>query len=56
MSDRCVWQVHSNHTLLTVTVDLRNMRARELIQNALSRNREELRLRRRRASAAPKSP
>merc|ERR1712050_587014 len=39
--------VDSNHSLLNLTVDLRNTRAREIIQKALSRNREERRLKRR---------
>ena len=39
--------VDANRALLSVTVDLRNNRARELIHRALSRNREELRQQRR---------
>ncbi len=42
--------VFANRTLLRLTIDQRNTRARELTQRALSRNQEELRLRRRRAA------
>merc|ERR1712048_1328092 len=46
--------VDSNHSLLNLTVNLRNTHAREIIQKALSRNREERRLKRR-TSIAPTS-
>ena len=39
--------IDKHRKLLKVTVDLRNLRARELIQNALSRNRDALRQSRR---------
>ena len=42
--------VDSNHSLCHLTIDLRNIRARELIHNALSRNRDALRIRRRSAT------